>query len=242
MVLWSRTRQRSWIVAKSIGERGMNVRLRAFAAGAVGMVVVFGIVELVHGLYQLVPSVLTAVSQRIIELTPGDLATAGIAAVGKAASPILISVVVVLTLLFAGFLANLSLRSRLGALAGVTLLAAVALVAAFSEPFIDPIATILTVLGSLVAGTGVAAFLLRASGLMAAREAASGEVGDAEGSEQQPSSQPFRGRYREAHSRDGVAVGRGAFLLLSGGAAVAGLAAGGGWGGGAAGGGAAGGA
>jgi len=119
-------------VVNNIGEREMNVRLRTFAAGAVGMVVVFGIVELVHGLYQLVPSVLTAVSQRIIELTPGDLATAGIAAVGKAASPILISVVVVLTLLFAGFLANLSLRSRLGALAGVILLAAVALVAAFS--------------------------------------------------------------------------------------------------------------
>ncbi|HEX2108121.1 MAG TPA: hypothetical protein VHF70_02445, partial [Rubrobacteraceae bacterium] len=214
-------------MVNNIGEREMNVRLRSFAAGAVGMVVVFGIVELVHGLYQLVPSVLTAVSQRIIELTPGDLATAGIAAVGKAASPILISVVVVLTLLFAGFLANLSLRSRLGALAGVILLAAVALVAAFSEPFIDPIATILTVLGSLVAGAGVAAFLLRASGLRVGREAAPEEVEDAEGSERQPSPQPFRGRYQEAHSRDGVAVGRGAFLLLGGGAAVAGLAAGG---------------
>ena len=205
----------------------MNVRRRAFAAGAVGMVVVFGLVELVHGLYQLVPSVLTAVSQRIIELTPGDLATAGIAAVGKAASPILISVVVILTLLFAGLLANLSLRSWLGALAGMIVLAAVALVAAFSEPFIDPTATILTVLGSLAAGVGVATFLLRASGLTAAREAAPEEAGDAEGSEQQPSPQPFRGRYQEAHSRDGVAVGRGAFLLLGGGAAVAGLAAGG---------------
>src|ERR687889_361200 len=226
MVLWSRTRQRGWIVDKSIGERGMNIRLRAFAAGAAGMVVVFGIVELVHGLYQLVPSVLTAVSQRIIELTPGDLATAGIAAVGKAASPILISVVVVLTLLFAGFLANLSLRSWIGALAGVILLAAVALVAAFSEPFIDPLATILTVLGSLAAGASVTTLLLHASGLMAEREATP-EAGDAEGSEQQTSPQPFRGRYREAHSREGVAVGRGAFLLLSGGAAVAGLAAGG---------------
>src|ERR687898_297911 len=180
MIRWSWSRQRGLIVVNSIGEGEMNVRLRAFAAGAVGMVMVFGIVELVHGLYQLVPSVLTAVSQRIIELTPGDLATAGIAAVGKAASPILISVVVVLTLLFAGFLANLSLRS-----------------------------------------------LLRASGLMAAREAAPEEAGDAEGSEQQTSPQPFTGRYREAHSRESVAVGRGAFLLLSGGAAVAGLAAGG---------------
>jgi DMSO/TMAO reductase YedYZ molybdopterin-dependent catalytic subunit len=204
----------------------MNVRRRAFAAGAVGMVVVFGVAELVHGLYQLVPSVLTAVSQRIIELTPGDLATAGIAAVGKAASPILISVVVILTLLFAGFLAHLSLRSRLGALAGVILLAAVALVAAFSEPFIDPIVTILTILGSLAAGAGVAALLLRASGLTAPRESNSEKAGETEGS-QQPAPQPFEGRYREAHSREGIAVGRGAFLLLSGGAAVAGLAAGG---------------
>src|SRR5918994_26512 len=192
MICCSWSRQRGLIVVNSIGEGEMNVRLRAFAAGAVGMVMVFGIVELVHGLYQLVPSVLTAVSQRIIELTPGDLATAGIAAVGKAAYPILISVVVVLTLLFAGFLANLSLRSRLGALAGLILLAAVALVAAFSEPFVDPIVTILTVLGSLAAGTGVAALLLRASGLTAPREPASKEAGETEGSEQ-PAPQPFEG-------------------------------------------------
>src|SRR3712207_968340 len=117
----------------------MNVRRRAFAAGGVGMVVAFGIVELVHGLYQLVPSVLTAVAQRIIELTPGDAATTGIAVVGKAATPILISVIVILTLLFAGFLANLSLRSRIGALVGVGVLAAVAFFAAFSEPFIAPL-------------------------------------------------------------------------------------------------------
>lgn len=205
----------------------MNVRLRAFAAGAVGMVVVFGLVELVHGLYQLVPSVLTAVSQRIIELTPGDFATRAVEILGMADIPVLISITVILTLAFAGFLAKLSLRSRLGALAGVGVLAVVALVASFSEPFIDPTATILTVLGSLAAGVGVATFLLHASGLKAASEAAPEETRDAEGSEQQPSPQPFRGRYQEAHSRDGVAVGRGAFLLLSGGAAVAGLAAGG---------------
>lgn len=205
----------------------MNVRLRAFAAGAVGMVVVFGLVELVHGLYQLVPSVLTAVSQRIIELTPGDFATRAVEILGMADIPVLISITVILTLAFAGFLAKLSLRSRLGALAGVGVLAVVALVASFSEPFIDPTATILTVLGSLAAGVGVATFLMHASGLKAASEAAPEETRDAEGSEQQPSPQPFRGRYQEAHSRDGVAVGRGAFLLLSGGAAVAGLAAGG---------------
>src|SRR5919107_2260352 len=189
MVLWSRTRQRGWIVDKSIGERGMNIRLRAFAAGAAGMVVVFGIVELVHGLYQLVPSVLTAVSPRVIELTPGAFANRAVEVLGMADIPTLIAVTVILTLAFAGFLANLSLRSWIGALAGVILLAAVALVAAFSEPFIDPLATILTVLGSLAAGASVTTLLLHASGLMAVREATP-EAGDAEGSEQQTSPQP----------------------------------------------------
>jgi hypothetical protein len=36
----------------------MNVKLRSFIAGAVGMVVAFGLVELVHGLYPPVPSAL----------------------------------------------------------------------------------------------------------------------------------------------------------------------------------------
>src|SRR5918998_2966600 len=147
MIRCSWIRQRGWIVVNNIGERGMNVRLRAFAAGAVGMVVVFGIVELVHGLYQLVLSVLTAVAQRIIELTPGDAATTGIAVVGKAATPILISVIVIITLLFAGFLAMLSLRSRIGALVGVGVLAAVGFFAAFSEAVNPAVAQELAVLG-----------------------------------------------------------------------------------------------
>ncbi len=203
----------------------MNVRRRAFAAGGVGMMVAFGIVELVHGLYQLVPSVLTAVAQRIIVLTPGDAATTGIAVVGKAATPILISVIVILTLLFAGFLANLSLRSRIGALVGVGVLTAVAFFAAFSEPFIAPVATVLTVLGSLAIGVGVAASLLQVSGLTA-REAGSEEAEGTEGSERQPSPQPLIGRSREAHSR-GIAVSRRNFVVLSGAAAVAGVTAGG---------------
>ncbi len=201
----------------------MNVRRRAFVAGGVGMVVAFGVVELVHGLYQLVPSVLTAVAQRIIELTPGDIATTGIALVGKAATPILISVIVILTLLFAGFLAKLSLRSRIGALVGVGVLAAVAFFAAFSEPFIASVATVLTVLGSLAVGVSVAAFLLQVSGLPA-RETGPEEAKGTEGSEQ-PSPQPFIGRSREAHSR-GIAVSRRNFVVVSGAAAVAGVTAG----------------
>src|SRR5919112_5665639 len=188
------------------------------------MVVAFGVVELVHGLYQLVPSVLLAVAQRIIELTPGDFATRAVETLGAADIPTLIATVVILTVALAGFLAYLSLRSRVAALFGVGMLAVVALFAAFSEPFIDPVATVLSVLGGLGAGTGIAFFLLRASGLQE-RAAAPEAGGLAEYSGQPP--QPFTGRSREAHSRDGIAVSRRNFVLLSGAAAVAGLAAGG---------------
>ena len=212
-------------MANDTGEREMNVRRRAFAAGAVGMVVAFGVVELVHGLYQLVPSVLLAVAQRIIELTPGDFATRAVETLGAADIPTLIATVVILTVALAGFLAYLSLRSRVAALFGVGTLAVVALFAAFSEPFIDPVATVLTVLGALGAGTGIAFFLLRASGLQ--ERAAAPEAGGLAEYPGQSPPQPFTGRSREAHSPDGIAVSRRNFVLLSGAAAVAGLAAGG---------------
>ncbi len=208
----------------------MNTKLRSFIAGAVGMVVAFGIVELVHGLYQLVPSVLVAVAQRIIELTPGDFATRAVEALGTADIPVLIACTVLGTVTLAGLFAYLSLKTRIFALVGVGFLAAVALAAAFTEPFIDPIATVLTVLAALGIGASVAFLLLRASGLLgrgtatgAAEEAAADDPEDPE----QPAPQPFVGRSREAHSRGGIAVSRRNFVVVSGVAAVAGLAAGG---------------
>ena len=89
----------------------MNIKLRTFGAGAVGMLVAFGVVELVHGLYQPIPSVLVAVAQRIIEFTPGDFATRAVETLDKADIPVLITVTLLGTLVFAGFLAHLSLRS-----------------------------------------------------------------------------------------------------------------------------------
>lgn len=190
------------------------------------MVVTFGIVELVHGLYQLVPSVLVAVAQRIIQATPGDFATRAVEVLGTADIPVLITVTALGTMVIAGFLAYLSLRSRVFALVGVGVLAAIALAAAFTEPFIAPIATVLTVLGALGVGAGVASFLLHASGLPehGAAPQASGEAAE---TPEQPAPQPFVGRSREAHSRDGIAVSRRNFVVISGVAAVAGLAAGG---------------
>jgi len=204
----------------------MNTKLRAFVAGAVGMVVAFGIVELVHGLYHLVPSVLVAVAQRIIQATPGDFATRAVEILGAADIPVLITVTALGTMALAGFLAYLSLRSRIFALVGVGVLAAIALAAGFTEPFIDPVATVLTILGALGVGTAVASFLLHASGLPE-RGAASQASGEAAEGPAQPTPQPFVGRSREAHSRDGITVSRRNFVVVSGVAAVAGLAAGG---------------
>ena len=143
----------------------MNTKLRTFAAGAVGMVVAFGIVELVHGLYGAVPSVLVAVAQRIIEFTPGDFATRAVEVLGKADIPVLITMTVISTLALAGLLAYLSLRSRLVALLGVGLLAAVALAASFSEPSVDPVPTVLADIGALGVGSAITGFLFYASGL-----------------------------------------------------------------------------
>jgi DMSO/TMAO reductase YedYZ molybdopterin-dependent catalytic subunit len=204
----------------------MNTKLRSFVAGAVGMMVVFGIVELVHGLYPLVPSVLVAVAQRIIELTPGDFATRAVSALGKANIPILVLFTVLGTLALAGFLTYLSLRSRIFALVGVVFLAAVALAAAFTEPLIDPVATVLTVLGALGIGAGVSCFLLYASGLLE-RRTPTEAAGEAAEDPEQPTPQPFVGRSREAHSGGGIAVSRRNFVVVSGVAAVGGLAAGG---------------
>ena len=205
--------------------KSMNTKVRAFVAGAVGMIVAFGIVELVHGIYDTVPSVLVAVAQRVIEFTPGGFATTAIEVLGGADIPVLITMTIILTLALAGLLAYLSLRSRIGGLIGLAVLAAIALAASFSEPLFAPVPTVLTVVVALYAGSSVARFLLSSSGLR------TGEPGEEPATK--PASPPASDggprlagvRSKEAHSTGGIAVGRRNFLLLSGGAAVAGLAA-----------------
>ena len=198
----------------------VSARLRTLIAGAAGMVLAFGIAELTHGLYELVPSVFVALSQLVIRLTPGNFATQAIETLGGADVPILVVSMVVSALAVAGFLAGLSLRSPGGALAGVGILAAVALVAAFAQPFVASVATILTIVAALGAGAAVTWFLLGVSGLRASGPAPSIDP-QKPGGEPQPQSV----RSREAHSAGRIAVSRRNFLILSGSATVAGLAA-----------------
>src|SRR5688572_31805828 len=87
-------------------------RMRAGIAGVVGAVVAFGISELVHGLYSSVPSILVSIAQRIVELTPGGLVTAGIELLGKADIPTLIATVLIGTVAITFFLGNLRSEER----------------------------------------------------------------------------------------------------------------------------------
>jgi DMSO/TMAO reductase YedYZ molybdopterin-dependent catalytic subunit len=196
-------------------------RTRAGIAGVVGAVVAFGITELVHGLYSSVPSILVSIAQRIVELTPGGLVTKGIELLGKADIPTLIVTVIIGTVTIAFLLGNLAVRRPSLALAGVAVLAAVAIAAALADPFVAQAPTVITIVGALLAGAAVSELLLRAAGLRTTVEPAeepplAGEPGSA--------ASPVM-RSREAGSDERIAVGRGGFLLLGGGAAVAGLAA-----------------
>ncbi len=197
--------------------------MRAFLAGAVGAILAFGLAELVHGIYDLVPSAFLAIAQRIIELTPGVVATRAIEALGAADIPVLITSTVLGSLVVAGLLGILSLRSRLAALLGVVVLGAIALAAAFTEPSVAPVPAVLTVLAALGLGTWFADYLIRTSDLRA-EEAAENEAATAA---EPPRGAPAMGgvRSKEAHSGRGIAVPRKNFLAMGGAAAVVGLAA-----------------
>ena len=194
-------------------------RTRAGIAGVVGAVVALGITVLVHGLYAPVPSILVSLAQRIVELTPGTVVTRGIELLGTADIPTLIASVLVGTVVFAFLLGNLAVKHPSVALLSVAILAAIAIAAAVADPFVEPVPTVVTVIIALLAGAAVTEFLLRAAGLRPTPEPAE-EIPGAPGSALSPAV-----RSREAGSEGGIAVGRGGFLLLSGGAAVAGLAA-----------------
>src|SRR5688500_18152620 len=185
-------------------------RTRAGIAGVVGAVVAFGISELVHGLYSSVPSIFVSIAQRIVELTPGGLVTAGIELLGKADIPVLIATVLIGTVAIAFFLGNLAVWHPSLALAAVAALAAIAVAAALADPFVAPAPTVITIAGALLAGAAVTELLLRAAGLRAAavpteEPPLAGEPGSA--------ASPVM-RSREAGSEGRMAFGRGGFLLL----------------------------
>ena len=196
------------------------MRLKAAIAAIVGLVVALGITELVHGLYGLVPSVLGSIAQVVVEWTPGGIVTQGIELLGKADIPVLIASVVVGTLVVSALLGILAVGRPALALLGVALLTALGIAVSFVEPFIAPVATVVTVVGGLLAGTVVAELMLRAAGAretkkVAPKAAPAGTPGS-------PDSPVVR--WREAGTGS-MSVGRGGFLALGGGALVAGLAA-----------------
>ncbi|HEX6709346.1 MAG TPA: molybdopterin-dependent oxidoreductase [Rubrobacter sp.] len=200
-----------------MSKTGEGSRTRAGIAGVAGAVVAFGITELVHGLYHPVPSVLVSIAQRIVELTPGGLVTKGIELLGTADIPTLITTVLIGTVAITFLLGNLAVGRPVLALAGVALLAIIAIAAALADPFVAPVPTVITIVGALLAGAAVTEFLLRASGLRAVEPTEAAPAGAA--------GSAFSPVVRSREAGASISVGRGGFLLLSGGAAIAGLAA-----------------
>ena len=196
------------------------MRLKAAIAGIVGLVVALGITELVHGLYEMVPSVLGSIAQVVVEWTPGEIVTQGIELLGQADIPVLIASVLLGTLAVSALLAILAVRSPALALLGVAVLTAVGIAVSFVEPFINATATVATVVGALLAGTVVAELMLRAAGLREMKKATPDAA--PAGTPGSPDSPVVR--WREAGATS-TSVGRGGFLALGGGALVAGLAA-----------------
>src|ERR671913_112023 len=171
--------QREVLESTTMSKRSGS-RVRAGIAGVVGAVVALGISELVHGLYASVPSILVSIAQRIVELTPGKLVTAGIELLGKADIPTLIATVIIGTVAITFFLGNLAVRHPSLALAGVAVLAAIAAAAALADPFVATAPTVITIAGALLAGAAVTELLLRAAGLRATEEPTlAGEPGSA---------------------------------------------------------------
>jgi DMSO/TMAO reductase YedYZ molybdopterin-dependent catalytic subunit len=210
----------------------MSSRFRAGIAGVAGAVVAFGIAELVHGLlYESVPSVFVSLAQRVVELTPGELVTRGIELLGMADIPVLITSMVIGALVLAAFLANLSLRHPLVALAAVGFLGAVAVVATFAEPFVAPAPTVVTIAGALGSGCAVTGLLLSAAGLRAQRRSIPPPPPPPPEAAPPARSSDARSpvvRSREAHTTEEgtiVAVNRRNFLVLGASALAAGLAA-----------------
>ncbi|MGI9048853.1 MAG: molybdopterin-dependent oxidoreductase [Rubrobacteraceae bacterium] len=196
----------------------MGTRSKASVAGVAGAAVAFGIVELVHGIYQGVPSVFLALAQTIIKLTPGGFATKAIETLGKADVPILVVSLVIGTLVVAVLLANLGLRSPTAALVGVGALGVIGVAASFTETFVAPIPTVIVIAGALVAGSAVAYFLLAAE--VQEKKPATYDA-------EKPDGMPRYGnvRSRESGSSGGIEIGRRGFLALGGGATAVGLAA-----------------
>ena len=163
---------------------------------------------------------LGSIAQVVVEWTPGEIVTQGIELLGQADVPVLIASVLLGTLAVSALLAILAVRSPALALLGVAVLTAVGIAVSFVEPFINPVATVATVVGALLAGTVVAEMMLRAAGLRETKKA-DPEPAPA-GAPGSPDSPVVR--WRETGSAS-TSVGRGGFLALGGGALVAGLAA-----------------
>lgn len=167
-------------------------------AGAAGAILALGVTELVRGLTESVPSFALTVAQRVIELTPGSLATAAIGTLGSTATAILLTVMVTIVLAVCAGLAILAQRSVLLAGAGAVALGAVGVFSSLGTTGTSAVAILVTGVAAVGLGILMCALIIRYAG--------SGEAVSSATAEEQAG-----------------AIDRRKFMALAGGAAVLGL-------------------
>jgi DMSO/TMAO reductase YedYZ molybdopterin-dependent catalytic subunit len=186
------------------GDRG-----RAALAGVLAVAVALGVAELVAGLLPGSRSLVLAVGDAVIDSVPGWLERAAIAALGTADKPVLVATILVLCAAIGAGLGLLGRRRFALAVAGLALLTAVGVVAAWTDPRGGVLAPLLVGLVGAAAGAGALRLLLRAG------TAAGGPTGEAEASS---TSGPDRRRFlglASAAAAVGAVAAVGGRLLVS---------------------------
>jgi len=109
-------------------------RGRAALAGAVGVAAGLGAAEVATGVLSLSTSPVLAVGEAVIRVTPGDVAEAAIATVGRLDKPLLVTGTIAGSLLLGALAGVLSLRRRVYGLVLLVAMGGVGIAAAMSTP------------------------------------------------------------------------------------------------------------
>ncbi|MGH3355557.1 MAG: molybdopterin-dependent oxidoreductase [Nocardioidaceae bacterium] len=133
---------------------------RAFLAGAVSAGAGLGAAEVVTGLLALSTSPVLAIGEGVIELTPGRVAEAAIAAVGQLDKPLLVVGTVLVALLLGGLAGRLGLARQTLGMVVLAAMGALGILAAMTAPDASPAAAFPAAAAALVS-MGLLGYLLR---------------------------------------------------------------------------------
>jgi len=141
-------------------ETAVNPR-RPAIAGVVAVAVSFGVAELLAGLLSTGLSLVVAVGNLIIDISPERVVRFGIRVFGFYDKPVLIAGIVVFGLVAGGALGRLAVRRFGFAVAGFVVGGAIGTIAVLQDPQTSALAGVVGVWGAVLAGLAALRFLIR---------------------------------------------------------------------------------